>query len=671
MLEDLQEKQRKILKKRGIESELDLQNLCPYKFYDFSKTVPMSIAYAGDYVAVSGTLISAVKDQAPGKRSMIKIKIMARTDMGEELLRVNIIGQLFMFDYYFGLTERVVYCLGKLEYDPRWGYSMFNPMALSDNPAVLYWHKVYPKYSGIGEETLKKLILSALSQVEETLPDYVIKKLGVMKKKEALQSLNYAKDLKQIQRAIQRNVLEDQLYFACKLEREKRKLSPGTEYNLKSMVSVKKIVDSLPYELTKDQKGVIDALLKKMREGRRVTSLIQGDVGCGKSIVAFLLMLAMADSGYQSIMMAPTLILANQHYEELSSYAKKCGFQIAFIGGKQKVSEKRQILKDIKEGNVSLVVGTHAAISEKVEFKNLALAVIDEEHRFGVKQREALIGKSNGRGHIVYFSATPIPRTTAATLYGDADVFQIKTLPAGRKPIQTAICHTDQAIFKFAKPHLENGEQMYIVCPLVDSDEEDCKIYRNTKEVAKTYQSQLGVEVGIVTGKQSKKSVEETLERFKNGDLRILVATTVIEVGVNVPNATIIVVTDAWAFGLAQLHQLRGRVGRGKKQGYCVLQSDKESERLSVLCNTTDGFVVAEEDLRLRGAGNIIGEEQSGQNRFLTAAVSFPNMFQTVKRVASEMVDRGTDRPLIEKMEKRSEKIYVDFRKIKIFSIPD
>ena len=650
--------------KRGIESDVDLAYLSPYKYYDFSSLSDMSPEYVGKYVCIAGTVKKVTKKSGTG-RSTITAKL--ETDNG--ILSVTYLGRVFMENILEGLMDKVVFVCGKLEYSNEYQmYSILNPIKTSPSYNAVSWYPVYPKYRGIGEDYLEEQTKSALAEVEmpETIPQAILDKTGLPKRRESIDALKRPSSQVQLKKAIQRQMFEDQLYFACSLERNNRGVSPGSPYNVKRRVAVNKVLESLPYNLTIDQAKCVEEMLQNMEQGRHVSALVQGDVGCGKSIVAFLLMIAMADSGWQAALMAPTVVLAEQHYRELSEYASLCGITVAFLGGKKTKKEERMIQEGIANGSIQLVVGTHALLSDKITFANLGLCVVDEEHRFGVKQRETLVEKARLGVHEVHFSATPIPRSMTKAIYGSYDVYEIKSMPSGRKAIQTAITRSDAATIKFVRKQIEEGSQAYVVCPLIDGGEDE-KL-RTVSEVAKLYEEQLGVRVGVVTGKTSKADLEETLAAFKRNEIKVLCATTVIEVGVNVPNATVIVIEDAWMFGLAQLHQLRGRVGRGQKQGYCVLKSDKDIERLNVLCSTTDGFEIAEEDAKLRGSGNILGAEQSGKNRYLEEAMEYPKMFALAKEYAKIMVDDGSDELLISEMEKRSDKIYIKPSKIKIYA---
>ena len=666
MFEDIPKKKKEILGKRGIFSGEDLCHTVPYKFYDFTRVIEEpSLEWAGRWVCLKGRL-SRVNKRPGGGRTTVA----CRVSCNGLTVFVNYIGQARMEAVLSPAVGREMFFCGKLEWNPEWRiFSMLNPMRQSTDPAkVARWTPVYPKFKGIGDDWLRKEALSALGEpgaLKETIPAEVISRLGLPGRREALLALHCPKSAGGVARAAQRCVFEDLLYFSCRLEEDMRKASKGSAYNMKTMKPARDFLGLLPYPLTADQGACLSAMLGEMKEGRRVNALVQGDVGCGKSVVAFALMVAMAGSGYQAAIMAPTVVLAEQHYAELSSYAERLGMRAALLGGRQTAKEKREALKGLADGSIQLAVGTHSLVSDGVGFRDLALAVVDEEHRFGVRQRERLAEKARHGTHTVSFTATPIPRSMADTLYKGTEVFEIKTMPPGRSPVRTYVMEGEDQAMGFVRGQVAMGRQAYVVCPLVDA--EDDAGPRSVAQVAKAYGEALGVEVGVATGKQSKEKTSEALRRFKEGEIPVLAATTVVEVGVNVPNATVIVVEDAWMFGLSQLHQLRGRVGRGSEQGHCILRSDRGGDRLSAMLETTDGFKIAEMDLGLRGAGNVIGEEQSGKNRFIGEALSYPKIFAAARREAAEMVDYGLHEKLMESMERRSEKAYVKAQKLKIF----
>ena len=413
------------------------------------------------------------------------------------------------------------------------------------------------------------------------------------------------------------------------------------------------MIQHLPYALTGDQKNTINAILESAKSGTSVRALIQGDVGCGKTIIAFSLMRCAKENGYQSILMAPTQILAEQHYKEFSKLVPP--EEIAFLDGTVKASQKKKLLAGIKDGSLSYVIGTSAVLSVE-EYANLGLAITDEEHRFGVKQRD---GISMSGIHMLTMSATPIPRTLAGAIYGDhTDIYQIMEKPAGRKPVITYY-DDGKKTDGFLYSQLKTGTQAYIVCPLKEDAEDDSTTASLTsvQEMFADYKQKfepLGYHAEMVTGETPADEKNAVFERFRKGETKILVSTTVIEVGINVPNANVIIIRNAERFGLATLHQLRGRVGRGSAQGYCVLVSDDhENERIRVMCNTNDGFEVAEADLKERRSGDLMGIKQSGRNKFVEELIAYPVIAAEAKRIVSQMTPAEMEEHI-----RKYEKIY-------------
>ena len=418
---------------------------------------------------------------------------------------------------------------------------------------------------------------------------------------------------------------------------------------MKTMGAVNRIIESLPYELTADQKGAVDSMLTDARSGKRINALVQGDVGCGKTIVAFLLMTAFVDSGYQAVLMAPTQVLARQHYEDLKNLVEPLGYKVVFLGGSEmKAREKKAVLAAIAEGEADYIVGTHSVIAKDVVYKRLAVTVTDEEHKFGVAQRAALVEKAAAGVHNITMSATPIPRTLAQVVYGNAvQLYTIKTMPKGRVPVITGIATDENKVFRFIIKQAKQGHQTYVVCPMIDpSDELDG--VKSVDEVSQVYEKALGpygVRIATLTGRNSKKETETIISGFKNRDFDVLISTTVIEVGVNVPTATTMVVSNAERFGLSSLHQLRGRVGRSNLQSYCVLQSADQSEkgrqRLEAMVNTTNGFEIAEADLKIRGPGDFLGTRQNGENKYMALMLAYPDKYKYAQEIAKRILDDG------------------------------
>ncbi len=465
------------------------------------------------------------------------------------------------------------------------------------------------------------IIKPAIPYIKDSLPSNLIHKLSLMPKAEAMFHIHFPQSTQTLEKAIFRLKFEELFYIQIQLlsiKSGRAKKYKGKVFDDTGLLT-KFYKEQLPFELTNAQKKVIKEIYGNMKSGVQMNRLLQGDVGSGKTIVAFICMLIAIGGGAQTALMAPTEILAEQHFKGLKPFAQSMGLQIAKLTGSTKASERKKLHLALETGVLDILVGTHALLEEKVQFKNLGLAVVDEQHRFGVAQRSKLWSKNKDIfPHVLVMTATPIPRTLAMTLYGDLDVSVIDELPAGRKPIKTIHYYESKRlkVNGFIKQQVELGRQVYIVYPLVEESEKlDLKAvtdgYENMRRSFPQYH------ISIVHGRAKSADKAFEMERFAKGETQIMVATTVIEVGVNVPNASVMIIENAERFGLAQLHQLRGRVGRGTEQSYCILMSDVKLStdartRINTMVRTNDGFEIADTDLKLRGPGDLMGTQQSG-----------------------------------------------------------
>ena len=481
---------------------------------------------------------------------------------------------------------------------------------------------IYPSTGRLTQNAIRAVIRSALEyagdELIEFLPEWICKEYNLVDSRFAIHNIHYPDSDNAFQRARERLVFEELLLLQLGLISLKslpETDQPGIKFGAGKQV--REFIQRLPFELTKAQTRVVAQIEQDMESGRVMNRLIQGDVGSGKTIVAVIALVKAVKSGYQGAFMAPTEILADQHYHSVKPMLERFGIRTALLTGSTSVKDAKGLLKDVSEGNVDVLIGTHALLEEKVVFMKLGLVITDEQHRFGVRQR-AIISQKGENPDILVMTATPIPRTLALILYGDLDISIIDELPPGRKKVETYAVdeRMRERINKFIRKHVTQGRQAYIVCPLVE--ESDAVEAKSATELAdelanKTF-SYLRLYIIHVKMKSSEK--ESTMLDFVRGEMDILVSTTVIEVGVNVPNAALMVVENAERFGLAQLHQLRGRVGRGEHQSYCILFSDSKSqvarERMKVMEQTTDGFVISEKDLELRGPGDFFGTRQHG-----------------------------------------------------------
>lgn len=481
------------------------------------------------------------------------------------------------------------------------------------------------KQSGLnsrGMERLTKTLVEKITEdIPETLPPFIINRLRLMGRDTALRTIHYPKDARTLEHARMRLKFEELFYVQLNILRYAHNRRMKYRGNIFSRIGDcfnNFYHQYLPFELTGAQKRVLKEIRADVGSGRQMNRLLQGDVGSGKTLVALMSMLMALDNGYQACIMAPTEILAEQHLQTIKDFLKDMPVRVELLTGMVKGKRRQTVLEDLNKGEVQILVGTHAVIEDTVQFARLGLVVVDEQHRFGVAQRAKLWTKSENPPHVLVMTATPIPRTLAMTLYGDLDVSVIDELPPGRKPIHTQHVFDNQlsSLYQSIRRQIAQGRQVYIVFPLIEESEKiDLKNLEDGYEALRQIFPEMNL--SKVHGRMKAKEKEYEMQRFVNGETQILVATTVIEVGVNVPNASVMVIMEAQRFGLSQLHQLRGRVGRGADQSYCVLVTgyklaEETRKRIDIMCDTNDGFRIAEADLKLRGPGDLEGTQQSG-----------------------------------------------------------
>ena len=631
----LQSRTVNALAKKKLYTVNDMAMFVPRVYRDYRNPKYICDLVDGEFAAVYGRLLSLNKKF--GSRWYLVGKI---ENSDGKKLTVMWFTQVDRYAELYGkyISKEVVVC-GKIDIHPKFGCSISNPehlyVATSFIPKI---DAIYSNIKSVSDEMRDKIVDMAVEYAEEPLSWEVMSKYQIPSYKDSLKMVHNPQTLTDITVGKERLLLNDLLYFAISFRLGENCDDNSTNIHFEKTSLMQQFEKTLPFELTEDQNSTIKAMIDNSVAGKRNNILVQGDVGCGKTIVAALMMITAYENGYQSVLMAPREVLAKQHYAELSGYAEKLGIKSCFLHSGMKAKEKKEIFAKIKSGEISFIIGTHSCLSPSVEYGNLGLVVTDEEHLFGVDQKEQLEAKAQAGVHSLSMSATPIPRTLATIMYGNKkEIMTIKSRPKGRIPIQTATQLTHTNTFPFMEKQIRMNHQCYVVCPAIDDNDKSELISIET--MYKEYQSYFepkGIKIGVVHGKMDKQEVESVVNRFKNNEIHILMSTTVIEVGVNVPNATVMVIEQAERFGLASLHQLRGRVGRSSLPSYCILRSDEaNNDRLKVMVETTDGFKIAEADLRQRGSGNLIGVKQAGANKYVEEMLNNPELFKRASEIAS------------------------------------
>lgn len=612
-------KKKENLSTLGIETVYDLITYYPFRYEDISEKNIFEIKDQ-EKVVLKGIVVTNPVLQYFGYK---KNSVSFRIKVNQEVIEVRFFNQPYLKQRINLNQEIAIYGKYDLKRKRLSGMKLIMTKDLEDNGLQPVYHvnKQLPQKTLVN--CIKIALDNYLSLVKECLPDELIDKYQLLDKQTAISQMHFPTSTNNYLSARRRLVYEEFLLFELKLKELKtqQKHCDYTKSVSYDNHELKKFIKTLPFDLTEDQKKVTNEICKDLMMPFSMNRLLQGDVGSGKTVVSAITMYANKTANKQSALMVPTEILAEQHYENLKSLYQDVDCQIALLTSSTSSSDRKNILESLKNGDIDILVGTHALIQDDVEFDDLTYIVIDEQHRFGVKQRSKLKDKGS-QVNVLMMTATPIPRTLAITAYGEMDVSVIKELPKGRMPIETKWIKMQQfkQLLSWTHQILDQKQQIYIVCPLVDESE---MINANNAEVLyKDLVDYYGerYNIGLLHGKMKNKDKECIMNQFQNNDIQILVSTTVVEVGVNVPNATVMIIMDADRFGLSQLHQLRGRVGRGNKQSYCYLVADVKNElakqRMEIMTETTDGFVLSEKDLQMRGPGEFFGHRQSGAPQF-------------------------------------------------------
>lgn len=612
MIKGIGPKTISLLNKLQISSVEDLVEYYPYR-YDVIKRTDLN----GEKVIIDG-IVESLPQVSFFNKKMNRMIFSFNT--GNILCKVVIFNRLFLKNNIKPNIKITV--IGK--YDQTKNVLVASDIRFSPLSSKPKYEPIYHTINGISSKQLNQYIVSALDynfKYNEYVPLMLKEKYNLMDKKESIINIHKPNDSNNLKKAINTLKYEELFMYMFKMNalRENNKDRIGLERNV-SFDKIEEIINKLPFILTSDQLKSVREIYHDLIEPKRMNRLLQGDVGSGKTIVAFLTIIINYFSGYQSALMAPTEILAHQHYNSFVQLFHEYGIKTEVLTGKTSAKDKKRIYQGLKEGNIDVIIGTHALITDNIEYNNLGLVITDEQHRFGVSQRSNLKNKGS-LADVLYMSATPIPRTYALTIYGDMDISNIKTMPNGRKEVITYLKKENEIkeVLTLMYQELKLNHQIYVIAPLIeDSEKIDLTNINKLEEQMNKAFGKL-YKIGVLHGKMKQQDKDEVMNKFKNNDIQILISTTVIEVGIDVGNATTMVIFDAYRFGLSQLHQLRGRVGRNDLQSYCILISNFEKERLNVLLETTDGFKISEEDFKLRGSGDLFGVKQSGDMTFKLA----------------------------------------------------
>lgn len=644
----------------------DLLHLFPYRHIDKTKVSNIKeISPETEFIQIAGRLEEV---QILGEKRTKRLIANLRDNTGEvELVwfqGINWIQKYLQEGNYYLVFGRTGFFNNK----PQIVHPEIEIFTSQNTQGKEYLEPIYPsteklKSKGLNGKQIGKLTHTLLTQLStqdlvENIPENICKSLQLMNRNDAYKNVHFPSNIQEYEQAVYRLKFEEFFIAQVRLNLirlQRHKVSKGVVFEIVGKYFNNFYNNHLPFELTNAQKNVLKQIRQDTAKGHQMNRLLQGDVGSGKTIVALLCMLLAADNGYQSCIMAPTETLAQQHFNSISILLEKTNISISLLTGSTKGKERKAILENLSNGNIHFIVGTHALIEEAVQFKNLGFVVVDEQHKFGVAQRAALWKKAKIPPHILVMTATPIPRTLAMTAYGDLDYSVMDELPKGRQVVTTVQRNEMQRIhvMEFIRTEIEKGRQAYIIYPLIEESEKlSYEDLMQGYEEVKGYFPEPKYRISMLHGKMPSEQKEINMQRFVSGKTQIMVSTTVIEVGVNVPNATVMVIESAEKFGLSQLHQLRGRVGRGSEKSFCILLtgskvSNEAKERIKIMCQTNNGFIIAEKDLEIRGPGDVEGTRQSGALNFkLASIVNDRTLLEKAKEEAEKLLEEDMEMSL-------------------------
>lgn len=628
-LKGIGEKTEKLFAKVGVTTLRQLLHYYPREYDQYTSPVPVSAVRAGTTCAVRGMIVNSPSVKGNQRKSVILL----------ELVQDSVRLQLTWFNMPFlrsTLKKGASYVFrGKVQ-EKSGRLVMEQPEVFTLGAYGQMISCLQPVY-GLTKGLTSKMVAKAVRQLTESraleqeyLPEEIRRENGLCEINYALEQIHFPENMETLQQARKRLVFDEFFFFLLAMRRLKERTEDiRNAFPIRAVWTTEEVIENLPFPLTRAQMRVWNEIENDMKSSARMSRLVQGDVGSGKTVLAFLAMILAAENGYQSALMVPTEVLARQHYESLCSLLADNHleqYEPRLLTGSTTAKEKRRIYQELADGSCKMVIGTHALIQEKVQYHSLALVITDEQHRFGVRQRTALAEKGEPP-NVLVMSATPIPRTLAIILYGDLSISVIDELPARRLPIKNCVVNTGYRpnAYRFIRRQVEQGRQAYVICPMVEESEgmDAENVLDYTERLKHTLPESICVR--YLHGKMKPAEKNEIMEQFARNEIQVLVSTTVVEVGVNVPNATVMMVENAERFGLAQLHQLRGRVGRGEYQSYCIFvqgtSDEATSKRLDILNHSNDGFLIAREDLKLRGSGDLLGTRQSGDMEFALADI--------------------------------------------------